>query len=755
MFAFARWLILYFGLNVRWLWRKGSNFGGKFDQSLRPRSGRKWRIAVNKCKSYQEYSKIPIDEPKLDEPDEHPLTAMTAIRVSHQQFMANIKYVEKALKRQAMKGLRSLNLISKKNIERRNSLRRSSSDGNKSETNLSNMKGLNRKASITSASLRHSNSLGNMRRNHLQAQAAENLLGITGNMITTTTERLKEARENDDYQALQYLLTGVVKRNHLSIDDIMNENSRNIANSGRSQLPAAAMDIIVDYIEEVIQCLEWMADPETIESDLEDEMDEDATMKDVAWTREEGRLRDTQKVLHRLRIMKKLKQNTGRTALMLSGGGAITMYHLGVVRALVESGVYEHIPVVSGTSGGSISAAMCAAKTPQELLSEVCVSSISTDYPAGSGIMKKNDIRWFPRVVDMMTHWLKTKYLVDHREFKRTCDHYWGDMTFEEAFQRTGKHVCIHVSASRAGGGGGAQKLLLNHISTPHVTLASAVNASCSLPGIMKPATLFMKNSAGKIEPFAVDGVEWIDGSVQADLPFRRISTLFNISNFIVSQVNFHVVPLMNKAHHPSVHTYYWKLFQLFEWDIRSRALNLSRLGLFPKIFGQDISSVFKQKYHGNITIVPRFTKMSMIGANAVLNPTLSDMEVYLQNGQVATWPYIEAIKHNLRIEEALECCIASIEQYIGDVSIRAVGSLDSMTKSDRDVFKSLKAVDRLQSENNMLKRRIKELEAKMNALGIDYAPMRKSERGIEIEKEFDHGKDSKSFNQPQTCTLS
>ena len=88
-------------------------------------------------------------------------------------------------------------------------------------------------------------------------------------------------------------------------------------------------------------------------------------------------------------------------------------------------------------------------------------------------------------------------------------------------------------------------------------------------------------------------------------------------------------------------------------------------------------------------------------------------------------------------------------------MSIRAVGSLDSMTKSDRDVFKSLKAVDRLQSENNMLKRRIKELEGKMNALGIDYAPMHKSERGIEIEKEFDHGKDSKSFNQPQTCTLS
>jgi len=54
-----------------------------------------------------------------------------------------------------------------------------------------------------------------------------------------------------------------------------------------------------------------------------------------------------------------------------------------------------------------------------------------------------------------------------------------------------------------------------------------------------------------------------------------------------------------------------------------------------------------------------------------------------------------------------------------------------------------------------MLKRRIKELEAKMNTLGIDFVPMRISERGVEIEKEFDNGKDSKPFNQPLTCTLS
>jgi predicted acylesterase/phospholipase RssA len=63
--------------------------------------------------------------------------------------------------------------------------------------------------------------------------------------------------------------------------------------------------------------------------------------------------------------------------------------------------------------------------------------------------------------------------------------------------------VCITVSASRTSGGG-AQRLLLNHISTPHVTLASAVAASCALPGVMAPAKLMTKNSAGVLEPFEV-----------------------------------------------------------------------------------------------------------------------------------------------------------------------------------------------------------------------------------------------------------
>lgn len=117
----------------------------------------------------------------------------------------------------------------------------------------------------------------------------------------------------------------------------------------------------------------------------------------------------------------------------------------------------------------------------------------------------------------------------DNLEFQRTCSFYYEDFTFQEAFERTRKHVCISVSASTLGVKnpvrgcakpcmkpppapapltclltdaflvlpapdatlrksflllqGGPRRLLLNHITTPHVLIRSAVAASCSLPG--------------------------------------------------------------------------------------------------------------------------------------------------------------------------------------------------------------------------------------------------------------------------------
>jgi predicted acylesterase/phospholipase RssA len=69
----------------------------------------------------------------------------------------------------------------------------------------------------------------------------------------------------------------------------------------------------------------------------------------------------------------------------------------------------------------------------------------------------------------------------------------------------------------------------------------------------MAPNALLCKSADGSIVPFEVDGVDFIDGSVQADVPFKRMATLFSVSTFIVSQVNIHVLPFIEYKLHDAL----------------------------------------------------------------------------------------------------------------------------------------------------------------------------------------------------------
>ncbi len=55
----------------------------------------------------------------------------------------------------------------------------------------------------------------------------------------------------------------------------------------------------------------------------------------------------------------------GRTALLLSGGAGLGMFHFGVVRELRRHGLLPRI--LSGASAGSIVAAIVCSRTPQQL----------------------------------------------------------------------------------------------------------------------------------------------------------------------------------------------------------------------------------------------------------------------------------------------------------------------------------------------------------------------------------------------------
>ena len=76
-------------------------------------------------------------------------------------------------------------------------------------------------------------------------------------------------------------------------------------------------------------------------------------------------------------------------------------------------------------------------------------------------------------------------------------------------------------------------------MTAPNVLIWSAAVASCAIPGVFAPAQLMAKDKNGDIKPL-YGNTKWSDGSLESDLPMQRLAELFNVNQFIVSQVNPH-----------------------------------------------------------------------------------------------------------------------------------------------------------------------------------------------------------------------
>lgn len=153
-------------------------------------------------------------------------------------------------------------------------------------------------------------------------------------MLTTTKQRMKEARQTalkheDDVEAgsaLKHLLQGVVKRNHLNVDNFLTQNSREVASSGTYGLSSRSRKVIHSYFEEVEKGLDWIADapiPEETTSPKNDSIIEgdegDEAGNEFPFSKMRNR---TAELNDRITLIRKIRANVGRTSLMLSGGGA-------------------------------------------------------------------------------------------------------------------------------------------------------------------------------------------------------------------------------------------------------------------------------------------------------------------------------------------------------------------------------------------------------------------------------------------------
>jgi len=354
----------------------------------------------------------------------------------------------------------------------------------------------------------------------------------------------------------------------------------------------------------------------------------------------------------RLEFFTESRHALGKTALLLSGGASLGMYHFGVIKALATQQLLPR--VISGSSAGAIVAAIVGVRTNEEL-EEVFnhPDKIKLEFfgnPVGSLERKLRRI-------------LQTGHLMDVSKLQKVLLDNIGHTTFHEAYARTGRIINITVSP----GNDFEKPRLLNYLTAPNVLIWSAASASCALPGLFEAVELVCKNASGELVPYHISNVTWTDGSLSSDLPTARLQELFNINYFIVSQTNPHAIPFVQQAQRdiskkPSDRgrpTFSARIMSAAGYLVRSEILHRCRQGIQLGLVPNFIGGLLNQKYVGDVTIVP---PLSISGyARVISNPTPESLAEFVRVGESRTWPSIALIRSQCELEIVLDQCVRKL----------------------------------------------------------------------------------------------
>jgi len=250
-------------------------------------------------------------------------------------------------------------------------------------------------------------------------------------------------------------------------------------------------------------------------------------------------------------------------------------------------------------------------------------------------------------------------------------------MTFEEAYKKTGRAISITCTPKKTSSVQGLPPMLLNHLTTPQVTLTSAVLASSCVPCLMPPVQLMEKLPDGTLKPYngvhghstdseSLDMIQMRDGSFESDVPVQAMGAFFNAHFSVVSQVNPHITPFFfnPKGAVGRPIRWPWKrhrggfLAFLAECCLKEDMIKILKItrntGMLFRMFGVDWSYLFLQEEQGDITIVPNvgLSDYLKILDNIHSRPHLDEL---VKKSERSTWRHFSIIRHRMRLERALE----------------------------------------------------------------------------------------------------
>tara|TARA_R110001592_G_scaffold140906_2_gene362030 strand:+ start:2783 stop:4264 length:1482 start_codon:yes stop_codon:yes gene_type:complete len=342
----------------------------------------------------------------------------------------------------------------------------------------------------------------------------------------------------------------------------------------------------------------------------------------------------------KINLLKTAQKNLGAPALMLSGGGTFGIYHLGVIKALHE---HQLIPeIICGTSMGSIAAGVLATHNDDEL-SALFLKTHEQDY-APLKKLSLNEVT-------------KQKCLLDSQRLYDCIESNTGDVTFADAYKHTGRTVSITVSPARQN----QKPRILNHLTSPNALIAYASKASCSVPGLFPPVQL-QQRIHNKQTPYCTDE-RWIDGSFATDIPRQRMSRLFNVNFFIVSQANPHILPFVKskqkKGFLPAIQDVVTETFLAQSLAILNVLRRRNKQAFFRSWIDQ-CASMIDQDYQGDINIHPTFPLKWF--RKIMINPTQDELDYLILMGERVTWPKIAQINEQTKLHRKLSDSLKLLE---------------------------------------------------------------------------------------------
>ncbi|MBT8077822.1 MAG: DUF3336 domain-containing protein [Gammaproteobacteria bacterium] len=435
-------------------------------------------------------------------------------------------------------------------------------------------------------------------------------------LIASRVTLIRKLRRQKDYDQLVFRLREEL---HGNLGNMANPALYNHAKAGTKKL-------IEDFINEVTAALDEICD---------------ADMKALP-------------PMRKYRFFKRAARSFGRSALLLSGGASLGLFHVGVV---LEMHKQQLLPrVITGSSVGSIVGSVIAAHSETELEELLWPDQVGFSWSRLMGVPDA----------------IKGGSLMDQGLLRRSIDKNIPNLTFLEAYEKTGRILNISVSPADPH----QFPRLLNYLTAPNVLVRRATLASCAFPGIFPPVQLRAKNYVGRSVGYMPQS-RWIDGSVHEDIPKHKVNRLHNVNHYIVSQTNPHVVPFLGEEIEqtglvPFIQDLLVKspMIQIEHLlELVQRHFDLPGLGSVIKT----AHAVVRQTYSGDITIYPE-SQVANWG-KTFANLELNQVTELMQEGRRATWPNIERIRNTTKVSRTFDACLERLEKRYRVVRRKAPGA--------------------------------------------------------------------------------